>query len=287
MTTTSLTLTPDQQLIRDSAETFLSDVSDSAAVRRAMETGAGFDVEVWQRIAGELGWCGIAVQESLGGLGLGATELALVFEQAGRRLLCSPLFATVGLAAPLLQAAAGRDDDSAAAAAWLRRIASGELRLGVNLPSHPDWRGPEAGRVHAHRIEDGSGWRLDGELSAVVDGASAGALVILAQTVDATGLFAVDCGETSPGLEIVPLTTWDRGRRLARVRLQGVRAQERLDTGAGLSEHVLRNAAAHARVVLAAEQLGNAQACLDLTVAHAAERKQFGRPIAGFQAVKH
>lgn len=275
-TSTPLALTSDQRLIRDSADAFLSDVSHSAAVRAAMDSQTGYDADIWQRIAGELGWCGIAIDESLGGLGLGATELALVFEQAGRRLLCSPLFATVGLAVPLLQAAG-----EAPAVDWLRRIAAGECRLGVNLPSHPDWRGPVATRVRARR--EGSRWCLDGELPAVVDGAGSDTLLVLAQDGDATGLFAVEAA----GLRITPLPTWDRGRRFARIRLENACANERLDAGTGLSNGALQRSAAQARVILAAEQLGNAQACLDLTVAHAAERKQFGRPIAGFQAVKH
>lgn len=271
MTTKTLTLTQDQQLIRDSAETFLADASDSAAVRRAMDSERGYDADVWRHIAGELGWCGIAIAESQGGLGLGATELALVFEQAGRRLLCSPLFATVGLAAPLLQAAG-----EGAADAWLGRIAAGELRCAVDLPSQVDGRGP----VRAVQRDDG--WYLDGALSAVVDGASADVLVVLAQVGDATGLFVVDTSR----FEIAPLQTWDRGRRLARVTLSSVRADERLDRH-GISQAALEHATAQARVILAAEQLGSAQTCLDLTVAYVTERKQFGRPIAGFQAVKH
>ncbi|MCC2657616.1 MAG: acyl-CoA dehydrogenase [Panacagrimonas sp.] len=276
---TTLALTPDQQLIRDSAETFLADASDSAAVRRAMDSEHGYDAGLWQRIAGELGWCGVAIDEAYGGLGMGAFELALLFEQAGRRLLCSPLFATVGLAVPLLQAAG-----EGPAEGWLRRIAAGELRLGVNLPAHADWRGPQSSRVRV--VEHAGGWTLDGELPAVVDGASAESLLVLAQVRDATGLFVVDPAACD-GLQITPLDTWDRGRRLARVGLRGVVARERIDAGVGISERALERAAAQARVVFAAEQLGNAQSCLDLTVAYVAERKQFGRPIAGFQAVKH
>ena len=78
----------DQILIRDAAESFLGDVSSSAAVRAAMARPEGHDPAVWGRIRSELGWCGLAIPEAFGGLGLGAPELVLLLEQAGRHLLC-------------------------------------------------------------------------------------------------------------------------------------------------------------------------------------------------------
>src|SRR5207245_1124477 len=96
-------LTNDQQMIRDAAENFLTDVSDSAAVRRASESELGYDESVWRRIGSELGWCGIGISEKHGGLGLGPVELMLIQEQAGRRLLCAPFYVTACLAANVIQ----------------------------------------------------------------------------------------------------------------------------------------------------------------------------------------
>ncbi len=265
----------DSILIRDAAETFLADASDSASVRRAMDSVLGFDEPTWRRISQELGWCGVPIAEAQGGLGLGEVAMVLLFEQAGRRLLCSPLFASVGLAVPLLTHVAG------APASALEAIASGLVRHGVSLPAHVDW---SATTVNAVRESEG-GWRIDGELPPVVDGASADRILFFARLDGGgCGLFSVAC--QAKGVEIVERPGWDRGRRLAHVRMVEVRAAQRLDAD-GVDAGALERATALARLRLAAEQLGNAQACLDLTVDYVGTRRQFGRTIAGFQAVKH
>lgn len=270
-----LALTDDQILIRDAAASFLADASNSAAVRRAMDTAHGHDEALWTRIAQELGWCGLSIAEAQGGLGLGVVELALVFEQAGRHLLCSPLFATVGLALPLMQQLAS----SSAQRQWLPDVAEGRLRVGLSLPGDCDWA-RDAARVRA--THTGTAWRLDGDLGAVLDGASADQLLLFARIDDGQhGLFLL----ARDKVQAQALDSWDRGRRFASVQLRNVPAL-RLDEDA-CPAPALQRATAQARLVLAAEQLGQSQACLDSTVEYTATRKQFGRPIAGFQAVKH
>jgi alkylation response protein AidB-like acyl-CoA dehydrogenase len=87
----------EQEMIRESAESFLADVSDSAAVRAAMASERGYDPELWQRLCREMVWPAIHIPEAHGGLGLGFVELAILLEQMGRRLFCSPFFATACL----------------------------------------------------------------------------------------------------------------------------------------------------------------------------------------------
>lgn len=82
-------LTDEQTMIRDSAESLLADLSDSAAVRAAMQSEVGHDPAVWRTVAEELAWPALAVPEAHGGLGLGPVELALLMEQMGRRLFCA------------------------------------------------------------------------------------------------------------------------------------------------------------------------------------------------------
>ncbi|HRF89016.1 MAG TPA: acyl-CoA dehydrogenase family protein, partial [Pseudomonadales bacterium] len=89
--------TDEQKMIRETAESFLQDVSTSEAVRKAMATEAGYDAELWQRICTELCFQAITIPEQHGGMGLGYVELAAVLEQMGRVLLCSPFFSTVCL----------------------------------------------------------------------------------------------------------------------------------------------------------------------------------------------
>jgi acyl-CoA dehydrogenase len=250
-----LALTQDQQMIRDAAERFLTEASDAAAVRRASESAQGYDESVWKRIGSELGWCGIAIPEEFGGLGLGPVELVLVQEQAGRRLLCAPFFSSVCLGAMLLTEIATQS----ARARYLPRIADGSLRASVPLPSQ--------------------GWDQPG--TRVPDGASAQAL-FLPRALDSggVGLFALDPRDAT----IKPLPMWDATRRFAEIEPK--QSGERIDDPARAGQGVLR-AIALARLYIAAEQLGGAQQCLDSTVAYAGNRKQFGRTIASFQAVKH
>ncbi|MFP5306123.1 MAG: acyl-CoA dehydrogenase, partial [Gammaproteobacteria bacterium] len=274
-----LALTGDQTMIRDAAESFLADVSGSAAVRRAMDSALGYDEAVWQRIGAELGWCGIAIGERYGGLALGPVELALIQEQAGRYLLCAPFFATVCAGAAVLQEV-GTDE---AQARFLPQIAAGELRIGLPLHGNAaDWLAAARG-LRARR--SGDAWALEGEVAAVLDAASADWLFVFATIADGgLGLFALP--RTAPGVTVTPLRTWDATRRFAQLRLAGVQTALRIDDPARI-EHGLVRAAALMRLYLAAEQLGGAQQCLDLTVAYTATRKQFGRAVAGFQAVKH
>lgn len=270
----------DQTMIRDAAENFLADVSDSAAVRKAMASESGYDAAVWQRIASELGWCGIAVAEQHGGLGLGAMELVLVLvqEQIGRRLLCAPFFATVCLAANVLSEIA----TAAAQDEYLPAIAAGDLRVAVPLPSDAAGWAAAAKSVYATRV--GDGWRLQGVAERVVDAAEADLILVFAQADDGLALFALPA--QANGIQVLPTTGWDATRRFSRVACDALLpAETRIDDPARFAGYA--RSLALARLYIAAEQLGAAQACLDLTVAYTATRKQFGRVIAGFQAVKH
>ena len=272
-------LTADQQMIRDAAESFLADVSDSAAVRRAMATELGYDPAVWQRLGTELGWCGIAIAEEHGGLGLGPVELVLIQEQAGRHLLCAPFFASVCMAATVLQ----EMGSAQAQQRLLPGLASGDLRIAVPLPSsEADWLG-SARRVEASPHDDG--WKLDGGPVTLLDVAGADWLFVFARIAGGgLGLFAVP--RDADGLGVRSLPTWDQTRRFSEVGFADVRGVWRVDDPDGSREGITR-VGALARLYLAAEQLGGAQQCLDLTVAYTAGRKQFGRAVAGFQAVKH
>lgn len=271
-------LNDDQVMIRDAAENFLADVSDSAALRKAMASDLGYDESVWQRIASELGWCGIAVPEAQGGLGLGAVELVLVQEQIGRRLLCAPFFSTVCLAANLLKEAG----TSAVQSTYLPRLAEGKLRATLPLPS--DAAGWSAAAANVRATRESNHWRLQGVVERVPDAAAADLLLIFAQTADGLAMFEVPADAN--GFQIQTTQAWDATRRFSRVLLDlQLPADARVDDP---SRHDgFARSLALARLYVAAEQLGAAQQCLDLTVAYTTTRKQFGRVVGSFQAVKH
>ncbi len=273
-----LALSDEQRMIRDAAAEVLAARSASAQVRAAIDAG-GSDDALWHTLARELGWCALAVPEQAGGIGLGATEVVLLMEQMGRRLACVPYFATACLAAPALSQCL---DDNEVALGWLERIAAGEVRATLALDTPLD---PSATSLRAQRLADGD-YRLDGTLDAVIDGASADLLMVAARIEEDIALFAIEA--TTLTTERTPLATLDATRPLARIVLDGVtvRRQACLATGAR-AHHALAHAAWFATLALAAEQLGAAQQCLDLTLDYTAGRVQFGRTIASFQAVKH
>ncbi|QBR02838.1 acyl-CoA dehydrogenase family protein [Paraburkholderia pallida] len=299
-----LVLTEEQVMIRESAAEVLSQQSASADVRRVIERHAAYDAALWQTVAAELGWCGLSVPERAGGAGLGATELVLLMEQLGQRLACVPYFGTAVLAAQALARCTGDEIGASEAAAdagseeavrWLARIAAGETRAALAiehaLPFEADEGGSlpaQASTVEAHATADG--FRLSGTCSAVLDGVMADLLLVPARLADGgsdeIALFAVETAHA--GVTRTPLATLDATRAFAGIALNDVHVAPAACLARGAA---VRNALAQtawlAALALAAEQLGGAQQCLDLTLAYTAERVQFGRAIASFQAVKH
>ena len=274
----------EQEMIRASAEGFLTDVSDSAAVRAAMVSERGFDEALWQRLCQEMYWPAIHIPETYGGLGLGFVELAILLEQMGRRLLCSPFFATTCMATPALLLAANDEQKQR----WLPSIADGSVTATLGFSSANGW---SADDVQATVVVEGDGFVLDGTLKHVLDGHGADLLIIAARQPGTAGeagisLFAVDA--VRAGIERHLLATMDQTRRQARIELKGLYLEAdcllgELGNGWRHLERVLQLAC----IGLAAEQTGGAQQVLDLSVAYMQERQQFGRPIASFQALKH
>ena len=277
-------LTEEHQMIRDSAERFLAQASDSHAVRTAMATPHAYDPQVWRQIGQELYWPALMVPEAFGGMGLGFVELAILLEQCGRFLLGSPLFATACLATPALLLG----HNEALQAYWLQAIAGGATRATLAFADTP---GLHAGSVRAVAEPRPGGWTLHGQYAQVIDGASADLLIVAVRAPGTQGehgisLFALP-GD-APGVIRRPLATLDQTRRLAQIELRHVdvsKAQRLCDPEQGWG--VLRDTLRMAAAGLAAEQVGGAQQVLDLTLAYIGERRQFNRAIASFQAIKH
>jgi alkylation response protein AidB-like acyl-CoA dehydrogenase len=244
---------------------------------------------VWRRIGGELGWTAITIPEKHGGLGLGYVELVALFEETGRALLCSPLFSTIALAANALLAAQDSDKAGERAADLLPRIAAGETTATLAYTEESGGWDPEAVRTTVRRDRDE--YVLDGVKSFVLDGHSADWLVVAARAPGSSGdtglsLFALP-GDTE-GVTRRLLSTMDQTRKQAEVVLDSVRLPVSALLGTeGRAWPSISRTLDLAAIALAAEQVGGAQRCLDMTVAYAKDRKQFGRPIGSFQAIKH
>ncbi|MGW5658002.1 acyl-CoA dehydrogenase family protein [Streptomyces humi] len=272
----SLSLDEDQEDLRRLVRGFLD---DKAMMHRPPPSGTGpeeYDGDIWRQLSGQLGLTGLTVPERYGGAGLGPAELGVVLEEMGRTLCPSPFFATVVLAAQTL----ARCGDAAAQERWLPDIASGGLTATLaTAEADGGWEAPV--RTGATEQPDG-GWSLSGTKSYVVDGYTADLLLVTARCPDGVGVFAV-LG-TAPGLTRTALDALDPTRPLARIRLDATPATR---IGSGDAAQELAAVRDLVRAAVAAEQVGGAAACLDMAVAHARTREQFGRPIGSFQAVKH
>lgn len=270
--------TEEQLMIRDSAERFLAQASDSAAVRSGMARAEGYDPELWRQIGQDLYWPALMVPEQHGGMGLGFVELAVLLEQCGRFLLGSPLFATTCLATPALLLA----DNEALKTKWLSSIATGATHATLAFGHRPD-----AASVPVMADAHAGGYRLNGVYPQVLDGTQADLLIIAARdSAQGISLFALPA--TTPGVLRTALPTLDQTRRQARVELHDVHLTDAdLLCPAGQGWDLLHDTLNIAAIGLAAEQAGGAQQVLDLTLAYTAERRQFGRAIASFQAIKH
>lgn len=227
------------------------------------------DPGVWARLAGELGLAGVAVAEADGGAGGDLVDLAVVLEAAGHDLSTQPLLASAGCAAAILQA--GRGDE---ARAWLGGLAAGQL---VGTWADPGALGEP---VRAEHTKDG--WRLHGRIAHVLCPDRADLVLVVARTGDEERVFGVQ--RTAPGLRMRPESALDPTRPLGTVILAEAEATA---AHAQVDAVALRRARAVPVVLLAAELAGVARGAFDLALTYARERRQFGRAIGSFQAVKH
>jgi alkylation response protein AidB-like acyl-CoA dehydrogenase len=265
-------LTDEQQAIRSTAHDFLAARYKSERIRELAESENGFERSDWEEMA-ELGWPGLALPEEWGGQGLGIVELAVLFEEMGYALAPSPLLSTT--VAGLALAANGDDEQRER---WLRPLAAGEVRGTVALF---DAGAPAAiGGFEMEARADGDGVVLDGEKVLVMD--AAGADFFLVATADGRR-HVVERG--ADGVDVSAEKSIDLTRRLYSVSFDGVRVGPEATLSGGQEDYlpVLWRAC----VAIAAESTGVAQRAMEMAVAYAKDREQFGRPIGAYQAVSH
>jgi alkylation response protein AidB-like acyl-CoA dehydrogenase len=263
----------EQRQIQGEARRFLAQRCGTGAARQAIESGGRSDRALWQSIA-ELGWTGITIPERYGGLGLGHLEACLIAEELGRVVAPVPLCSSTFLAAEALL----RYGSAAQREAWLPKLANGETIATLALTESP---GDALPRRPQCAVTDG---RLSGTKTAVADGSDADLVIVLAAHGDSSALFLVAAGDS--GVLRAPLRSIDPSRQLATLRFENATA-ERLGgidgDGAELAHALLDRAA----VMLAFEQIGVADACLEMARSFVLERRVFGRTLGSYQAIKH
>ncbi len=272
-------LSGDQVALRDAAASLLDDACSTARVREVADGDRHRDDALWAAMADQ-GWPAVEGAEDQEGLGLGLVEVAVLCEQLGRHLAPVPFAGTVVARGAITSALASGAGEAGALhgagdtdwAQWARRLSTGEATGAVAWSRRAD-------AVQAKRHDDGT-WRLTGRSDPVIDGPLADVLVVFAETEGAPAIFALEAGTRSrSGSRDEP--AMDRTRSIGWLELDDQPALWLGDDGA--ADAVLDRAL----VAACAEMLGAADVVLAMTVQYAKDRVQFGRPIGGFQAVKH
>src|SRR6478609_9555838 len=177
----ALVLTEEQSMLRDSARGLISDKAPVSHLRglRDNKDATGFSRELWQAFA-EMGFSGLLVPENFGGSGLGCVEAGIVMEEIGRTLMPSPFLATSVLAASALS----RGGSAAQKSEYLPKISAGALLAALAIDEGAKHR-PLQTKMQA--VRSGNGFKLSGDKAFVVDGHTAGLLIVAARTAGSAG----------------------------------------------------------------------------------------------------
>lgn len=262
----------EQNMLRDQARSFLADKCSLKNVREILDGDAPFDSEAWRGMI-ELGWTGTAIPEEYGGIGMGYLELCVIAEELGRSLAPTPFSSSVYLFAEAILTAGSEEQKKQ----YLPGIASG-----TSIGTVAVFEGPQAPSPKNIKAKVANGL-LSGEKMPVPDGDVADFAVVTANSASGLSLYIVDLSDDSVTAESVK--TLDPTRSHAKINLSDTPAELLGNEGDGWN--ILGQVFNSAAVLFAFEQVGGAQAALDMAKEYAMTRFAFGRPIATFQAIKH
>jgi alkylation response protein AidB-like acyl-CoA dehydrogenase len=293
-----------EQALADSLGALLADRSSLDKVLARTESAETYDDGLWQTVAGDLGCAGLLIPERDGGAGASYREVCSAAEALGSSVAAVPFVGSAVVAtAALLSVASGTPADAAggapqtassaspftparAAAELLRRMADGSVTVSLAVPfaTAPDAQFPVSIRVAGRKPGDAETGvaRLRGTVSGVADALPATVLLVPADGVP-NALYLVDI--PSPGVAKAPVVSLDMTRQLCDLSFDD--APARLLAFGPAASQAIEAALTAGAAVLAAEEVGLAQRCLDMTLAYVKERRQFGRPVGSFQALKH
>jgi len=257
--------------LRSSVRDLVAARSEPATVAAVYDGDRSVVDPLWRAIAGDLGLAGLLIPEERGGAGASAREAAVVLEELGRSVAPVPFLTSSVVATTVLLAAApgGPADD------LLAGLAAGERTAALVLPlaAGPGDEAP-AFAVDA----DG---RITGSARSVAGVLEADVLLVPVGTAGGTAVYAVPAADA----RIEPVVSLDMTRQLADVTLEGTAGEELL--GGAQGGDAVAGALEVGAALLASEQYGVAQWCLTTTIAYLKDRRQFGRVVGGYQAIKH
>ena len=258
-------LSESQEILKDNARKFFAGECPMNQVRKLAETGSAYDADLWSKMAAQ-GFTGIIFPEEYGGMGMSVVDLILLMEEAGRALVPGPFFATVALAATVIDTVAA----DAQKKKYLAPICSGDARSTLA------------------EMEAGAGWGSRvGEKTTVANGKLTGEKLFVPDA-DVADFLVVTAGgrvfvvqRNAPGMSVTPMPAMDLTRRVCAVRFDSTPAEKLGDA----SE--MERATNVATAALVADMVGGMQRILDMSVEYAKTRKQYGKAIGAFQAVQH
>jgi len=275
----------EQEMLRKTARDFLETECPTSLVKEMAEDEQGYTSELWSKMA-ELGWMGLALPEEYDGMGMSFLDLAVLLEEMGRACLPGPFFSTVVLGGLTILEAGNEEQKKE----LLPKIAAGETILTMALTEPSASYDPASITVKA--VPDKDDYVISGTKLFVDNAHIADYLICVTRTKDGATkgedgitLFLVD--RKSPGIATTLLKTI-AGDKQCEVTFDNVRVPQKnmlgeQDKGWPVVAKILQKAT----VAKCAEMIGGAQASLDMSVAYAKERIQFGRPIGSFQAIQH
>ena len=264
----------EQNLLREQARGFLGEHCPMTKVRAVLDGDQPTDRELWAKIA-EMGWTATVIPEEFGGLGLSYLELAVIAEELGRAVAPTPFSSSVYLATEALLLVGS----TAQKERWLPNLANGTTIGAFAMAEGP-------GRTTAANLTAAAhNGALHGTKVAVADGDVADIAVVVtkADGGDGASLQLVELG--GDGVSINPQRTLDFSRSHARLEFTGAAAEPLGPSGQGWA--LVNKLFDRAAVLFAWEQIGGAEAALEMAKEYALGRYAFGRPIASYQAIKH
>ena len=263
--------------LRSAVRELLADKAAWRDVLARTETAETYDTGLWRTLAADVGVAGLLIPESLGGAGASYREVAVVAEEIGRAVAPVPFLGSAVVATTALLACGDAE--------LLTELASGSATVALAIPfaAGPGKLPAPTVRLEGPQPGDEAGtYRLSGQVLGVADALPADVLIVPADGVP-FGLYAVRVRDGGVGL--APVVSLDQTRQLCDITLASAAAR-RVASGTAAESAVAAALLAGAGV-LASEQFGLAERALEITVAYVKERRQFARPVGGFQAIKH
>jgi acyl-CoA dehydrogenase len=252
---------------------FCRDRSPMAEVRTWMESERGYHPALWREMA-DLGWMGIAVPEAFGGVGLSLAEVVPVVEQMGRNILSSPFVSTTLVSQALI--AGGTEVQKAE---WLPRLASGAVGSIALSEAHGDWN---LANIEARAVRTGEQLQLSG-IKHFVLWADSADIIIASVSISGEPAFVLLTRDNIPDSALRRETIIDETKRSFALTLDGIT----IPVSAMLASAPLDHISQAAILLQSAEMCGGTQAVIDYTLSYLQTRKQFGKLIGEYQALKH